>query len=94
VVDPLLTLAIALYSINAAFFGFLSILYGRTALSTKARYPLGLFIFSILLLLQSAGTAVYYATFSGYFDSDIIPYMSVMGTFEFVGALTLLRITL
>ncbi|MDA4121278.1 MAG: hypothetical protein OK404_02585 [Thaumarchaeota archaeon] len=91
---PLLTLAITLYSVNAVLFAFLSYVYGKTAIATRAKYPLGLFVFSVLLLLQSAGTAIFYTFFAGYFDADIIPYMSVMGSFEFVGVLALLRITL
>ena len=91
---PLLTLAIAIYAINAALFGSLAYVYGRTAFSTKAKYPLGLFVFSVLLLLHSAGTALAYFYFAGYFDSDFVPYMSIMGSFEFAGALALLRITL
>jgi hypothetical protein len=93
-VTPLLTLAIAIYAINAVVFASLAYVYGKTAFSTKAKYPLGLFVFSVLLLLHSAGTATFYLFFSGYFDADIVPYMSIMGSFEFVGALALLRITL
>ncbi len=90
---PLLTLAIVLYSLNAVLFGFLAYVYGKTALSTRAKYATGLFIFSLLLLVQSAGTAAAYVSFSSYFD-DASPYMSIMGSFEFVGVLALLRITL
>jgi hypothetical protein len=93
-VTPLLTLAIAIYAINAVFFASLAYVYGKTSLSTKAKYPLGLFVFSVLLLLHSAGTALAYFFFAGYFDADFVPYMSIMGSFEFVGALALLRITL
>jgi hypothetical protein len=92
-VIPLLTLAILLYAVNAVLFAFLAFVYGRTALSTRAKYPLGLFIFSVLLLVQSLGTAVAYASFSVYLN-DSAPYWSIMGSFELVGVLALLRITL
>jgi hypothetical protein len=92
-VTPLLTLAIALYSINAIFFAFLAFTYGRTALSTKAKYPLGLFVFSVLLLAHSAGTAFTYVSFSDYLD-DASPFMSIMAAMELVGVGVLAKITL
>lgn len=91
---PMLTLAILLYAVNAVLFSFLAYVYGRTALSTRAKYPLGLFVFSILLLLHSAGTALAYFFLGPYFGEEAVPYMSVMGSFELVGVLALLRITL
>jgi hypothetical protein len=93
-VTPLLTLAIAMYCVNAFLFGSLAYVYGRTAISTKAKYPLGLFIFSILLLVQSAGTAAAYAFLGQYFGDEAVPSMAVMATFELVGVVALLRITL
>ena len=90
----LLTLAIVLYSVNAVLFAFLGFVYGRTALSTRAKYPLGLFIFSVLLLLHSAGTAAAYFFLGSYFLDEAVPYMAAMGSFELVGVLALLRITL
>jgi len=93
-VTLLLTLAIVLYSVNAALFAFLAYVYGKTALSTKAKYPLGLFVFSILLLLHSAGTATAYLLLGPYIGGEAAPYMFLMGSFEFVGVLALLRITL
>ncbi len=90
----LLSLAVALYSISSILLAILAYVYGRTALSTKARYPLGLFLFSLLLLLQSAGTAYSYAFLGAYFGEEALPSMSVMGSLELVGVLALLRITL
>ena len=90
----LLTLAIALYTVNAVLFALLAYVYGRTAFSTRAKYPWGLFIFSVLLLLHSAGTASAYLFLGPYFGEEAVPYMSLMGSFEFVGVLALLRITL
>lgn len=90
----LLSLAILLYAVNAALFAALAYVYGRTAFSTKARYSVGLFIFSLLLLIHSAGTAAAYFFLSQYFLEEAVPYMSVMGSIELVGVLALLRITL
>lgn len=91
--DEVLTLAIVLYSVNAIFFAFLAFIYGRTALSTHAKYPLGLFVFSVLLLIQCAGTAAAYVSFSDYLSSAA-PYWSVMAASELVGVGVLARITL
>jgi len=88
-----LTLAVALYLVDAVFFAILSYAYARTALSTRARYPTGLLVFSVLLLIQSAGTALTYYTFSDYLG-DASPFMSLMGTMELVGVAILAKITL
>ena len=87
---PMLTLAILLYLFNAVVFGVLALIYGRTAVSTKARYPIGLFIFSILLLVQSAGTAATYLFFSSYLNKAV-PSMLAMAAVELVGACALAR---
>jgi hypothetical protein len=92
--DTLLALSVALYVVNASFLAILASVYGRTALSTRAKYPLGLFVFSLLLFVHSAGTAAAYFFLGGYFDPEVAPYMSVMGSFELVGILALLRITI
>ncbi|HKT22730.1 MAG TPA: hypothetical protein VJR06_09010 [Nitrososphaerales archaeon] len=89
----LFTVAVVMYLVDAALFGSLAYIYGRTALSTRAKYPLGLFVFSLLLLLQSAGTAASYVIFGGYIGDDVVPSMVTMATLELVGILALLRIT-
>ena len=89
-----MTVAVILYTINAVLFGFLAYVYGKTALSTRARYPLGLFIFAILLLVQAAGTAAAYVFLGEYFGDEAVPSMSAMAAFEFVGVLALLKTTL
>jgi hypothetical protein len=92
-VTPFLTLAVALYLVDAVFFAILSYAYAKTAFSTKAKYPMGLLVFSLLLLIQSAGTALTYYSFSGYLG-DASPFMSLMGTMELVGVAVLAKITL
>ncbi len=90
----LLSLAIVLYSVNSVLLAVLAYVYGRTALSTRAKYPLGLFVFSMLLLLQSVGTAAAYLFLSPYFLEEVVPSMFIMASFEFVGVVSLLWITL
>ena len=91
---PLLSLAIVLYSINSVLLAALAYVYGKTALSTRAKYPRGLFVFSTLLLLQSAGTAAAYLFLSPYFLEEAVPSMFMMAAFELVGIAFLLRTTL
>lgn len=94
VMPPLLSLAIVLYSINSVLLAALAYVYGRTALSTRAKYPLGLFVFSTLLLLHSGGTAAAYLFLSPYFLEEAVPYMFIMAAFELAGVGFLLKITL
>ena len=91
--NELLTVAVLLYAVNAAFFAVLAFIYGRTYLSTRAKYPLGLFAFAVLLLIHSTGTALAYMSFSDYIG-EAAPYMSLMAAFELVGVAVLAKITL
>lgn len=92
--SPLLSLAITLNVANVALFAILAYFYGKTVLSTKAKYPLGLFVFSMLLLFHSAGTAAAYFFMGPYYGAEAVPLMSITGSLELVGALVLLGITL
>ena len=92
--STLLDLSVLLYATNAVFFGYLAYVYGKTAFSTRATYATGLFIFSVLLLAHSAGTAAAYLFLQPYFLDEAVPFMALMGSFELVGVLTLLKITL
>ena len=58
----------------------LAYFYGRITLSTRAKYPLGLFVFSTLLLLQSGGTAAAYLFLSRFLE-EAVPYMFIMAAF-------------
>ncbi len=92
--NPLLILSVALYTVNSVVLAVLVYVYGKTALSTRAKYPMGLLLFSVLLFVHSAGTASAYLLLGNYFGAEVVPYMSVMASFEFVGVLALLRITI
>jgi hypothetical protein len=92
--DPLLSFAIVLYALISLILAFLAYTYARTFLSTRARYPLGLLIFSLLLLVQSTGTALGYASFAPFIGDRAYPFMAAMGVAELVGVVSLLRITL
>lgn len=92
--DVVLASAIVLYSAISVLFAFLAYTYGKTWLSTKARYPLGLLIFSLLLLLHSAGTAIGYGLLGGFIGDAAYPFMFGMAGFELAGVAALLRTTL
>jgi hypothetical protein len=91
--EPLLVLAIGAYAVISVLLAFLAYTYAKTAFSTKARYPLGLFVFSILLLAHSAGTAMWYAFLGDYVGDQAYPIMFGMATVELIGIAALFRIT-
>jgi hypothetical protein len=91
--ELLFDLAILFAGTNSILLALLATVYGRTAVRTGAAYPVGLFVFSILLLLQSAGTAVGYLLNAPYLGDEAYPFMSIVGGFELVGLLALVRIT-
>ncbi len=89
-----MTLAIGLYGVISALLAFLAYTYARTAISTRAAYPLGLLVFSLLLLVHSAGTALGYTLFEGSIGDSAYPFMFGMAVVELVGVAALLKITL
>jgi len=92
--ESLLSLAIAMYVVISVLLAFLAYTYGKTAVSTRAKYPLGLLIFSLLLLIHSAGTALGYSFFANYIGDPAYPFMFGMGLAELGGIVALLRITM
>jgi hypothetical protein len=92
--EVLLVLAVALYGLISVLLAFLAYTYGETALSTRARYPLGLFIFALLLLVHSAGTALGYLMMGNLIGDGAYPFMFGMAAFELVGVAALFRITM
>jgi hypothetical protein len=92
--EILLGTAILLSAVDSVLLAVLATVYGKTAIRTRAAYPLGLLIFSVLLLVQSAGTALGYFFASPYLGDQAYPFMSIVGGFELAGLIVLLRITL
>ncbi len=92
--DTTLALAVGTYALVSVLLAFLAYTYARTALSTRAAYPLGQLVFSLLLLIHSAGTALGYTFFSEYIGSTAAPFMFGMAAAELVGVAVLMRITL
>ena len=91
--ETLLVLAIGAYAVISVLLAFLAYTYAKTAFSTKARYPLGLFVFSIMLLVHSVGTALWYAFLGGYLGDQAYPMMFGMASVELIGIAALFRIT-
>ncbi len=92
--DLLIEIAIVLYAVNVALLAALAIVYGRTAYHTRATYPVALLIFALLLLVQSAGTAMGYYDNARFLDAGSYAFMPVMGLFELAGIAALLKTTL
>lgn len=91
--EPLLELSVGLYAVISVLLAFLAYTYAKTFLSTKASYPLGLLVFSLMLLVHSAGTALGYTFFEEYIGGAAYPFMFGMASVELVGVAALLRIT-
>jgi hypothetical protein len=90
----MMQLAVALAGINSVILIVLLYIYGRMMLRTKALYSAGLFVFALLLLLQSAITGIGYIMLSPYFADEALPLMSIVGGLELAGLVVLVRITL
>jgi hypothetical protein len=92
--EVLLWLAILFAAANSVLLAVLAFVYGRTALRTRAAYPIGLLVFTLLLLLQSLGTSLGYFLDAPFLGDEAYPFMTMVGGFELVGLLALLRITI
>lgn len=87
-------LAVALAGINSAILIGLMYIFGRIMFRTRAMYSAGLFVFAVLLLLQSLVTGIGYVTMESYFGHEALPMMSIVQGLELAGLLVLARITL
>jgi len=92
--EILLDLAILFAGTNSVLLVVLCSIYGKTAFRTRAAYPVGLLIFSVLLLLQSLGTMMGYFFDAPFLGDEAYPFMSIVGGFELAALLALLRITI
>lgn len=90
----LFDVAVLFAGVNSVLLVVMSFVYGRTALRTRAAYPVGLLIFCLLLLMQSLGTAVGYLMNAAFLGDEAYPFMSIVGGFELASLLALLRITI
>ena len=86
--------AILFSGLNAVLLAALLYFYVRIALSSRAAHSIGLAVFAILLLANSALTAFSYASMSPFFGSEALPYLSAISVLEFFALVVLLKITL
>ncbi len=90
----MMQLAVAFAGINSLVLIVLLYIYGRMMFRTRAMYSVGLFVFAVLLLLQSLVTGIGYVIMAPYFRDEALPLMSVVGGLELAGLIVLARITL
>lgn len=64
------------------------------ALRTRAGYTLGLMVFSGLLMAQNSGMVYVCGFLTDYYNWQLAPYFAVIAVLEFVGLLTLFKVTL
>ena len=91
--DLVLEAAVVFYSAIAVMLVALTYTYARTYFSTRAKYPLGLLIFALLLLAHGVGTAAGYVYFNNYIGDEAYPFMFGMAGIELVGVAALVKIT-
>jgi hypothetical protein len=68
--------------------------YARMALKTRAGYTLGLMVFSGLLVAQNSGMVYVCGFLTDYYGWQLAPYFAGIAVLEFVGLLTLFKVTL
>lgn len=85
--------AVGLAALNSAVLVGLLVLYARIALRSRAIYPIGLMVFSILLLAQNLMTVYSYISMTPFFGGAVLPYLFFISLFEFGGLLVLAKVT-
>ena len=90
----MMDLAVAFSSFNILILLGLLYVYARIVWRSKAVYPTGLMIFSLLLLLQNALTVYSYLDMTPFFNGGVLPYLLTISVLEFGGLLALVRVTL
>jgi hypothetical protein len=91
--DPITGILSAVSIVNMTVLGILIFVFGRLYTKTKAQYPLGMIVFSIMLFLHNVIGAYAYFAMSMLFSSEIFPYLLGVHIAELVGILILLKIT-
>ena len=90
----MMDLAAVFSSLNIVILLGLLFVYARIIWRSKASYPAGLLIFSLLLLFQNALTAYSYLAMPLFFGGTVLPYLLAISILEFGGLLALIRVTL
>lgn len=92
--EPMMLLATGLAAANAVILLVLVYLFARIAIQRKALYPVGLVIFSVLLLAQNLLTVFAYVTMAPLFGDETLPFLVGISASELGGLAVLLRLTL
>ena len=90
----MMDLAIVFSGLNIIILLGLSYLYVRVIWRSKAAYPVGLLIFSSLLLSQNFVTTYSYLSMTPFFGESVLPYLFAISFLEFGGLIALARVTL
>jgi hypothetical protein len=90
--ELLLELAVVLDIINSILLVIPVSVYGRTMRRTRAVYPIGFLVFSVLVLIQSALNALGDPLNAPPIGDEAYPSTSIVGIHELADLLTLPRI--
>jgi hypothetical protein len=91
--ELLLELTVMLAIINSILLVILVSVYGRTTIRTRAIYPAGFLVFSVLMLIQRALNALGYSLNPSSIGDEAYPSTSIVGILELGGLPTHPRIT-
>lgn len=80
-------------ALNIAVLVSLISLYGKTYMSSKAQFTLGLIFFASLLLVQNAIGVYSYVTMAPFFADALLPYLFAINIAELAGLSVLLKVT-
>ena len=92
--EPVLSVILVIVSIaNIAVLGILVFTFSQMYVKTRAQLPLGMIIFSTMLVLHNVIGAYEYFAMHTLFSSEIFPYLLGVHITELAGILIFLKIT-
>lgn len=92
--DTYASIATITSALNIILLAGLLFMYARMVVKTRAGYTVGLMVFSGLLVAQNTGMAYVCGFLTEYYNWQLSPYFALVAVLEFVGVLTLFKVTL
>ena len=92
--DTYASIATITSALNIILLAGLLFMYARMVVKTRAGYTVGLMVLSGLLVAQNTGMAYVCGFLTEYYNWQLSPYFALVAVLEFVGVLTLFKVTL
>ncbi len=80
--------------LNVAVLSILLVIYVKIYLKSKAVFTIGLMFFTVMLMLHNLIAVYAYLVMAPLYPDDLLPYFVAIHIAEFVGIVSLLRVTL